>query len=121
MSRSSAAPEMISLSFLLYISLISGNLVPSSSIFLPIRGLGTKLEIWSVISMKSPALKPAFTPPDAFVRKKHLCTQHSHKSCRKHNVLHCIALIIMHSALHYNNRHFANISENELTLMTLYR
>ena len=69
MSRSSAAPEMISLSFLLYISLISGNLVPSSSIFLPISGLGTKLEIWSVISMKSPALKPAFTPPDAFVRK----------------------------------------------------
>jgi len=57
------------LGFLLYISLISGNLVPSSSMFLPIRGLGTKLEIWSVISMKSPALKPAFTPPDAFVRK----------------------------------------------------
>ena len=54
-------------------------------------------------------------------KEEHLCAQHSHKSCRKHNVLHCIALIIMHSALHYNNRHFANISENELTLMTLYR
>ena len=36
---------------------ISGKRVPSSSIFSPIKGDGTKLEIWSFMSIRLPAEK----------------------------------------------------------------
>ena len=52
---SRAVERIISLRSSSYIWLISGNLGPSSSRFGPTSGEGTKQDIWSFMSIKSPA------------------------------------------------------------------
>ena len=46
---------------------MSGNLGPNSSMLCPNKGFDPEKLIWSVITIKSPALKSLLTAPAAFV------------------------------------------------------